>query len=86
MSPAQKAAIVSGRMQAVFDLALAGIRIQHPDSSPRGRFLRMAVLGSAPAGAAAHQRPPARVRRRMLAAILIPARIALAAAGCDRIQ
>jgi hypothetical protein len=44
MSPAQKAAIVSGLTQAVCDLALAGIRIRHPDSSPRERFLRMAVI------------------------------------------
>ena len=44
MSPAQKAAIVSGLTQAVYDLALAGIRTRHPDSSPRERFLRMAVI------------------------------------------
>jgi hypothetical protein len=44
MSAAQKAAIVSGLTQAVFDLALAGIRARHPDSSPRERFLRMAVI------------------------------------------
>jgi hypothetical protein len=44
MSPAEKAAIVSGLTQAVFELAHAGIRIRHPDSSPRERFLRMAVI------------------------------------------
>ena len=48
MSPAQKAAIVTGLTQAVYDLALAGIRIRHPGSSPREWFLRLAliVLGS----------------------------------------
>ena len=44
MSPAQKAAIVSGLTQAVYDLALAGIRIRHPDASSRERFLRLAVI------------------------------------------
>jgi hypothetical protein len=35
MSPAQKAAMVSGLTLAVYDLALAGISIRHPDSSAR---------------------------------------------------
>lgn len=48
MSPAQKAAIVSGLTQAVYDLALAGIRIRHPDASAREQFLRLAVITLGP--------------------------------------
>ncbi|MBI2828021.1 MAG: hypothetical protein HYX77_01955 [Acidobacteria bacterium] len=44
MSPAEKAAVVSGLTQAVYDLALAGIRLRHPDASPRERFLRLALI------------------------------------------
>ena len=44
MSPAEKAAIVSGLTQAVYELALAGIRLRHPDASPREQFLRLAVV------------------------------------------
>lgn len=44
MSPAQKAAIVSGLTQAVYDLALAGIRMRHPDASAREQFLRLALI------------------------------------------
>lgn len=48
MSPTEKAAIVSGLTQAVFDLALAGVRMRHPEASAREQFLRLAliVLGS----------------------------------------
>lgn len=44
MSSAEKAAIVSGLTQAVYDLALAGIRLRHPDASPREQFLRLALI------------------------------------------
>jgi hypothetical protein len=44
MSPAQKAATVSGLTQAVYDLALAGIRARYPDASPREQFLRLALI------------------------------------------
>ena len=44
MSPAEKAAIVSGLTRAVYDLARAGIRQRHPDASPREQFLRLALL------------------------------------------
>ena len=44
MSPAEKAAIVSGLTRAVYDLARAGIRQRHPDASPREQFLRLARL------------------------------------------
>jgi len=44
MSPAEKAALVSGLTQAAYDLALAGIRLRHADESPREHFLRLAVI------------------------------------------
>jgi hypothetical protein len=44
MSPAEKAAIVSGLTTAAYDLALAGVRRRHPNSSPREQFLRLAVI------------------------------------------
>jgi hypothetical protein len=44
MSPAEKAAIVSGLTQAVFDMALAGVRDRYPAASPREQFLRLAVV------------------------------------------
>ena len=48
MSPAQKAALVSGLTQAAYDLTLAGIRMRHPDASSRERFLRLAVITLGP--------------------------------------
>jgi hypothetical protein len=48
MSPAEKAAIVSGLTRAVYELALAGIRLRHPAASPREQFLRMALLTLGP--------------------------------------
>jgi hypothetical protein len=48
MSAAEKAAIVSGLTQAVYDLALAGIRHRHPDASPREHFLRLAMITLGP--------------------------------------
>lgn len=44
MSPAEKAALVSGLTQAVCDLALAGIRLRHPNASAREQFLRRALI------------------------------------------
>jgi len=44
MSPAQKAAIISGLTEAVHRLALAGIRDRYPDASPREQFLRLAIV------------------------------------------
>ena len=48
MSPGEKAALVSGLTQAAYDLALAGIRLRHPDASPREQFLRLAVITLGP--------------------------------------
>ena len=44
MSPAEKAAIVSGLTQASVEMAQAGIRDRYPDASPREHFLRLAIL------------------------------------------
>ncbi len=44
MSPAQKAAMVSGLTRAVHDLALAGVRLRHPQASAREQFLRLALI------------------------------------------
>ena len=44
MSPAEKAAIVSGLTAAAYELALAGVRRRHPNASPREQFLRLAVI------------------------------------------
>jgi hypothetical protein len=48
MSPAEKAAIVSGLTRSVHELALAGIRQRYPDASPREQFLRLALLTLGP--------------------------------------
>lgn len=48
MSPAQKAALVSGLTQAVWELALAGVRSRYPDASPREHFLRLAMITLGP--------------------------------------
>jgi hypothetical protein len=44
MSPAEKAAIITGLTQAAHDLALAGVRQRYPTATPREHFLRLAVL------------------------------------------
>ena len=44
MSAAEKAAVVSGLTQAVYDLALAGVQHRYPDRSPREHFLRLAMV------------------------------------------
>ena len=48
MSAAEKAAIVSGLTQAVFDLALAGVRLRHPGAPAREQFLRLALITLGP--------------------------------------
>jgi hypothetical protein len=48
MSAADKAAVVTGLTQAVFDLARAGVRHRHPDASPHEQFLRLAVVTLGP--------------------------------------
>lgn len=48
MSPAEKAAIVSGLTQAVYDLARAGSRLRYPEAPPREQFLRLALLTLGP--------------------------------------
>ena len=44
MSAADKAAVVTGLTQAVFELARAGVRHRHPTASPREQFLRLAIV------------------------------------------
>jgi hypothetical protein len=44
MSPAQKAAIVSGLTRAAYALAFAGIRQRYPNASDREQFLRVALI------------------------------------------
>lgn len=44
MSPAEKAAIVSGLTRAAYELALAGVRQRWPGASPREQFLRLAIV------------------------------------------
>lgn len=44
MSAAQKAAMVSGLTQAVYDLARAGVQHRYPEASPRVQFLRLAIV------------------------------------------
>lgn len=48
MSAAEKAAIVSGLTQAVYELARAGVRHRYPDASPREQFLRLAIVTLGP--------------------------------------
>ena len=48
MSPAEKAAVVSGLTQAVYDLALAGVRLRHPHASRREQLRRLALITLGP--------------------------------------
>lgn len=54
MSPAEKAAIVTGLTQAAYAMTWAGVRHRYPDASAREYFLRVAILVLGPdlAGAA----------------------------------
>jgi hypothetical protein len=60
MSPGEKASLVSGLTQAVYDLARAGIRQRYPDASPREQILQLAMLtlGVDLARNSSGQRPP----------------------------
>jgi hypothetical protein len=44
MSADEKAGIIAGLTQAVYDLALAGIRARYPEASPHEQSLRLAVV------------------------------------------
>jgi trehalose/maltose hydrolase-like predicted phosphorylase len=44
MTPAQKAALVSGLTGAAFAMTAAGVRQRHPGASPREQFLRVAII------------------------------------------
>ncbi len=44
MSPAQKAALVTGLTRAAWEMTSAGVRQRHPDATPREHFLRVAVI------------------------------------------
>jgi hypothetical protein len=44
MTPAAKAALISGLTRGAHRVAAAGIRHRHPDASPREQFLRLAVV------------------------------------------
>jgi hypothetical protein len=48
MTPAAKAALISGLSRAAHRMAAAGVRQRYPDASPREQFLRLAamILGS----------------------------------------
>jgi hypothetical protein len=48
MTPADKAAIVSGLTEAAYELARAGIRHRYPDASPHEQFLRLAIVTLGP--------------------------------------
>ena len=43
MTPAQKAANVSGLTSAVFDIARAGVQARFPHATEREQFLRLAI-------------------------------------------
>jgi hypothetical protein len=44
MSPAEKAAIVSGLTNAAYAMSLAGVRHRHPAATPHEQFLRLAII------------------------------------------
>jgi hypothetical protein len=48
MTHAEKAAIVTGLTEAVYELARAGIRHRYPNASPREQFLRLAIVSLGP--------------------------------------
>jgi hypothetical protein len=48
MTPAEKAAIVSGLTRASFEMARAGVRHRHPNASPHEQFLRLAIVTLGP--------------------------------------
>ena len=44
MSPAEKAALVTGLTRTAHDMAVAGIRDRYPTATAREQFLRLAIL------------------------------------------
>lgn len=64
MSPAEKAALVTGLTRAAYEMALAGVRHRHPDASPREQFLRLAIVTLGPD--LASRAYPEIVERRLL--------------------
>jgi hypothetical protein len=48
MTASEKATIISGLTQAVYELARAGIRHRYPHASPREQFLRLAIVSLGP--------------------------------------
>jgi hypothetical protein len=48
MSPAEKAALITGLTRAACDLAMAGVRARYPEASPREQFLRLAIVTLGP--------------------------------------
>lgn len=48
MTPAEKAAIVTGLTRASFEMARAGVRHRYPDASPREQFVRLAIVTLGP--------------------------------------
>lgn len=52
MSPAQKAATVSGLTAGAFEMARAGVRHRFPGADAREQFLRLAILTLGPEVAA----------------------------------
>jgi hypothetical protein len=48
MSPAEKALLVTGLTQAVFEVARAGVQHRHPSASEREVFLRLALVTLGP--------------------------------------
>ena len=44
MTPAEKARLVSSLTDAVYTLALAGVRQRHPHATDQEHFLRLAVI------------------------------------------
>jgi hypothetical protein len=49
MSPADKAAAITGLTQAAFDLALAGVRARHPNATPEEERRCLAEILHGPA-------------------------------------
>lgn len=49
MTPAEKAACITGLTQAAYAMTLAGVRHRHPKASPREQFLRVAIITLGPA-------------------------------------
>ncbi len=48
MTPAEKAATITGLTEAVYELARAGIRHRYPHASAHEQLLRLAVLTLGP--------------------------------------